>query len=120
MPRKQKVAGPTAIVTGGSQGVGKALGEMLAANGYNVVLAARQPERLQAAAEGCQRRSSRADALSLAVPCDITQPSQVTALAERVFDTFASVTLVVNNAGVCMRGDWNMCTLKDYQVRRCR
>lgn len=115
--RKQKVAGPTAIVTGGSQGVGKALGEILAANGYNVVLAARQPERLQSAADGCQRRASRADSLSMAVPCDITQPSQVTSLAERVFDTFASVSLVVNNAGVCMRGPMDMCTLQDYQAR---
>ena len=84
--------------------------------GTRVVLAARQPERLESAAEGCQRRASRADALSLAVPCDITQPDQVTALAERVFDTYASVNLVVNNAGVCMRGDWQMCTLQDYQV----
>ncbi|MBD5831315.1 SDR family oxidoreductase [Janibacter sp. UYMM211] len=76
-----------AVVTGASSGIGKACAQRLAADGYDVVLAARRTERVEALAAEIGGR---------AVTCDVTKPDDVAALAEAAGP---QVTLLVNNAG---------------------
>lgn len=76
-----------AVVTGASSGIGKACAQRLAADGYDVVLAARRTERVKALAVEIGGR---------AVTCDVTKPDDVAALAEAAGP---QVTLLVNNAG---------------------
>lgn len=77
---------PVALVTGASSGIGAATARLLAKD-YDVVVAARRADRLQAIADEIGGR---------AVTCDITDPAQVAALAAAVGDR---LDLLVNNAG---------------------
>ena len=66
----------TVLITGGSQGIGKATALLFAGKRYNVVLAARDADRLSAAAQEVQNQGTAA----LAVPTDVKDPMQVKAL----------------------------------------
>jgi 3-oxoacyl-[acyl-carrier protein] reductase len=87
----------TAIVTGGSRGIGLAISEALAAAGRRVVLTCR--EDLARAEEAAARiRSSGGEAL--AIRADVTKPAEVKALGERVAADFGACDILVNNAGI--------------------
>ncbi|HXG35609.1 MAG TPA: SDR family NAD(P)-dependent oxidoreductase [Dehalococcoidia bacterium] len=91
-----KVRGRTAIVTGASSGIGLATARRLARAGANVVLLAREPERLQAAASTISNLPVR----SLAIPLDMADRAGVFAAVERALEAFGSVDILVNNAGL--------------------
>jgi NAD(P)-dependent dehydrogenase (short-subunit alcohol dehydrogenase family) len=84
-----------AIVTGAGSGIGKAAALALLADGWQVALAGRRRELLQAVAEG-----SGAAARALVLPTDVTQPGQVRALFDAVVRHWGRVDLLFNNAGV--------------------
>jgi len=87
----------TAVVTGGSRGIGRAIGLELAAAGHRVVLTCRRDlQRAQEAAE--QIRSGGGEAH--AALADVTQPEAVKALADRVGEEFGGADILVNNAGI--------------------
>ncbi len=58
---------PSAIITGGSQGIGKATAFLFARKGYDLVLTAREPETLEATAAEVRAIGTKV----LAVPCDV-------------------------------------------------
>ncbi len=87
----------TAIVTGGSRGIGLAISEALAASGRRVVLTCR--EDIARAEEAASRiRSSGGEAL--AIRADVTKPAEVKALGDRVTKDFGACDILVNNAGI--------------------
>ncbi|KAK9835233.1 hypothetical protein WJX81_007664 [Elliptochloris bilobata] len=101
-----KYGGKTVVITGGSQGIGRAGAQRFSREGFNVVIAARNPALVEAAAEELAAAPSargRAGA-SLGVPTDITDEADVARLVERVAGTYSSVDVVVNCAGVCVTG----------------
>lgn len=83
----------TALVTGASSGVGAATARLLAAEGHNVVLAARREDRLEELAH-------ELGGTALSVPTDITDPAACAALVERTVERFGAVDVLINNAGV--------------------
>jgi NAD(P)-dependent dehydrogenase (short-subunit alcohol dehydrogenase family) len=97
LPDLFSLTGKTAIVTGASYGLGVTFAEALAAAGANVVLAARSKERLEQVA-------TRIGPAALAVPCDVADPAQVTALISSACDRFGRVDILVNNAGIAGDG----------------
>lgn len=112
-----KVAGRTAVVTGSSQGCGKATALALAKRGWNVVLAARQPERLAKAAaevEGVAKAAGRRVSV-LGVPCDIAESTDVDALSAAVLERYERVDLLVNNAGVCQTASFDWTSVDEYE-----
>ena len=84
-----------AIVTGGGSGVGRAAALALLRDGWNVVIAGRRPEPLQAVIE-----ESKAGSRGLGVPTDVADPASVKALFDAAVKTFGRVDLLFNNAGV--------------------
>jgi NAD(P)-dependent dehydrogenase (short-subunit alcohol dehydrogenase family) len=85
----------TAVVIGGTSGIGLELSRGLAQAGANVVPTGRRPEQVRLAAtaiEGLGRRS-------LAVPCDVTDSSTIEHLLAEVCGVFGSVDILVNCAG---------------------
>jgi 3-oxoacyl-[acyl-carrier protein] reductase len=88
--------GRTAIVCGGSAGMGLAAAEALAAEGVNVVVFARHREPLE-------RQAERLGAL--AVRGDVRNPADLQRLVERTVDAFGGIDILVNNSGGPPRGD---------------
>lgn len=101
----------TAIVTGASQGIGKATALLLARKGYNIVLAARQVDRLEAAAKEVRELGSEA----IAIPTDVRDPLQVNNLIHSAIAHFGHVDVLINNAGIFCLGPVEEFSLSDWQ-----
>src|SRR5215204_951327 len=95
-PLGESLEGRTAIVTGGSRGIGRAIAERLGNAGARVVVVARSEEAAQRVASEIMGRGGEA----LAVTCDVRIASDVERLVERTLETFERVDIVVNNAGI--------------------
>ena len=85
------LAGRTALITGGGNGLGAAIARCLHAAGAEVVLVGRRPEPLR---QVCAELRSRARWFV----CDVADPASVAALAEGLADT--EISILINNAGV--------------------
>lgn len=101
---------PTVLITGASQGIGKATAFLFAQRGYRVVLAARHAERLQAVAQELRETHHAA----IAVPTDVRDPIQVQTLIEKAIDAFGSIDVLVNNAGIYISGPCETFSLEDW------
>ncbi|MBI3804114.1 MAG: glucose 1-dehydrogenase [Nitrospirae bacterium] len=87
--------GKVAVVTGGSKGIGRAIALTLAAEGAEVVLAARGKEALAQAKAEVEQIGSRA----LAVSVDLTRPREARKLIQKAAETYGRVDLLINNLG---------------------
>lgn len=93
MQLKDKVA----IITGASSGIGSATAKKLAADGANLVLAARREDRLNKLKE---ELGSLYDSKVLTVSTDVTQRDQVKNLVDTAISEMGKVDILVNNAGL--------------------
>lgn len=87
--------GKTAVVTGGSAGIGLAIARRLGAEGARVAICGRSRERLQGACEKLQAQGVDA----LAEECDVQDSGAVKKLVAEVADRFGRIDILVNNAG---------------------
>lgn len=89
------LTGKTAVVTGGSRGIGLGIARELARNGCRVAIAARDPRALEAAVA-----QFKGEDLSLSAKrCDVSSPDQVSELFQAVRERFGSLDFLINNAG---------------------
>lgn len=86
------------ILTGASEGIGRALALELAARGARVSLAARDRERLDSLAQECRARGGEA----LAVPTDVTSQQDLEWLVAETVKSFGGIDVVIHNAGITM------------------
>jgi NAD(P)-dependent dehydrogenase (short-subunit alcohol dehydrogenase family) len=96
--REKSMAGLSAVVTGGSRGLGLLLAEQLLARGCAVTIAARDGEELDRARELLLRR--RPGGRLRAVTCDVTDRAAVAALMDEAAESFDGIDVVLANAGV--------------------
>ena len=90
------LSGKIAIVTGASEGLGRACAERFARSGARVAMCARRKDVLERAA-GAIRAATGADLLAL--PTDVTRAAEVEAFVKATVDRFGGVDILVNNAG---------------------
>ena len=88
-----------AIVTGASQGIGRAIAVELARVGADVVVCSRRREALKPVADEVRAAGRRA----LAVACDVADAGQVDDVVAQTLDAFGRIDLLVNNAGYRIR-----------------
>lgn len=91
-------AGKVVVLTGASEGIGRALALHLARQGARLVLAARNEQRLNSLAEDCRRLGGRA----LVVPGDASSRADCEALADGAFAHYGAIDVLVLNAGATM------------------
>lgn len=90
------LTGKVALITGGSEGIGRATAEELAREGAKVAICARRQETLEDAATAI-RSATGSDIL--AVSADVRDADQIGACVQQVTDRLGPITLLVNNAG---------------------
>lgn len=107
--------GRTAIVTGGSRGIGKAIAKTLVDEGCAVGICARDAQRLEAAAADLRAAGGRV----VAVATDVTDEGAVQRFVQTVDDAFGRIDILVNNAGTHVRGTVEDTSLEalDRQLR---
>jgi len=93
------LAGRTAMVTGGGQGIGRALAIALAEAGADVAILDLNPETAEQVADEIRALGRR----SLAIRADVTKRDQVSSAVQSVIDAWGSLIVGVNNAGI---GRW--------------
>jgi len=92
--------GKVALVTGATQGIGKATAAMLAREGARVALVARGQERL----ERCAKEIADAGGEALPLQCDVSRAADLEKAVKAVTDRWGGLDILVNNAGTSMRG----------------
>ncbi|MGH9397541.1 MAG: 3-oxoacyl-[acyl-carrier-protein] reductase [Terriglobia bacterium] len=88
--------GRVALVTGASQGIGRACALVMAQTGATVALGARSQDKLLALATEIEGGGARALALNL----DVADPASVKAAIQRLLDRYGKIDILVNNAGI--------------------
>jgi 3-oxoacyl-[acyl-carrier protein] reductase len=93
-PAETELSGKTAVVTGGSRGIGKGIAESLAAAGARLAVVARDLTRAQQAAASLPGSGHAGFA------CDVSDEAAVEALIKAVEEQLGPVEILVNNAGI--------------------
>ena len=101
----------TAIVTGAGRGIGKAIAELLAKNGVNVICVSKSPDSCGAVAAAIVAAGGKAKA----VPVDVADSAAIAKASDALLAEYGKIDILVNNAGITRDGliarmsedDWN-------------
>jgi 3-oxoacyl-[acyl-carrier protein] reductase len=91
------LSGKTALVTGGSRGIGRAIAHRLATQGADVAFTYRGNE---SAAAACTQELQALGRQALAIQANATDPEAAEAVVKQVLEAFGKVDILVNNAGI--------------------
>lgn len=94
------LTGQTAIVTGASQGLGRAVAVALGASGARVACVARNADKLKETVEAITAAGGQGEAFS----CDVTERESVEKVIDHVSEDWGKIDILVNNAGITRDG----------------
>jgi NAD(P)-dependent dehydrogenase (short-subunit alcohol dehydrogenase family) len=109
---KLNLEGKTALVTGGSEGIGKAIALGLAQEGVDVAICARRKEPLEAAAREIAEKTGRK---IVAIPADLTKASDAENFVKEGHRALGRLDILVNNAGSAPGGVIETLTEADWE-----
>ncbi|RXA19966.1 SDR family oxidoreductase [Methanosarcina sp. MSH10X1] len=104
------LAGQTALVTGGSKGIGRAICLALAKEGANVIIAARNENEIKEMIDKLKAMGSKA----LAIQADVRSEEDVRRLISMTIDKCGRLDILINNAGVAYKKRLEETTLEEY------
>ena len=106
------MTGQTAIITGGSKGLGKAMASGLASAGARIAVVSRnQSEAEEAALEITSIHGTEA----IGIQADVTQTSEIESMVATVTEKFGRIDALVNNAGINIRGPIDELSLEQFR-----
>ncbi|MHC5594405.1 MAG: SDR family NAD(P)-dependent oxidoreductase, partial [Nostoc sp.] len=105
MSLELKLSGKTAIVTGGSAGIGLATAKALYSEGVSVAIAARNQERLDRAVADIQSLPTPG-AKVIAISADLTKAEDVEKVVSTTLTQFNQIDILINNAGSARAGSF--------------
>lgn len=112
-PVTTRFSNQTVVITGASAGIGLAVASAFAAEGANVVLAARNQQRLDLVAAKLQRQFPQR---ILARACDVTERAQVELLLADAVKHFGRLDILINNAGIGLIAPFEQVRADDAQT----
>ncbi len=104
------LTGKVAVVSGASAGLGADAALAYAQAGADVALLARRIEKLEAVKAEIEKTGRKV----IAVPCDVTSEESVKTAVEAVLKEFGRVDILLNNAGVAVRGGVDTLSVEDW------
>ena len=105
------LSGKTAVITGGSRGLGEAMAHALADSGAHIALVARDEKRLATVRDELIAKGATAEFFT----ADVTQEEDVLAVAEKIENRFGNPQILVNNAGTNIRNNLVDYSLADFR-----
>jgi NAD(P)-dependent dehydrogenase (short-subunit alcohol dehydrogenase family) len=108
---KIDLTGRTAVITGGSRGLGEAMAKVLAGAGAQVALVARDAKRLEGVRDAIAGSGGTAEFFV----CDVTREEDVAAMAKAVAGRFGHPQILINNAGTNLRKDLVDFSLEEFR-----
>jgi NAD(P)-dependent dehydrogenase (short-subunit alcohol dehydrogenase family) len=106
----QQLAGRTAFITGGANGIGLGMARVFSEAGMNVVIADIRKDHLQRAASDLAREGFKVHT----IPLDVSDRAAMAAAADETERVFGKVHLVCNNAGINLFKTMDLCTYNDW------
>jgi 3-oxoacyl-[acyl-carrier protein] reductase len=107
----EQLHGATALVTGGSKGIGRAIALRLAALGARVAICGRQQSALDETLAALRKKGA-----AEAIVADVTQPADVDKLISAVETALGPISILVNNAGVATFAPFHDQTDADWDI----
>ena len=98
------------IITGASSGIGAASARELAAHGARIIIAAREAQGVEAMVG--ELRANGAQAYGYV--CDVTSRAEMAGLAQFAQDSYGSVDILINNAGLMLFSNWTDLAIDDW------
>src|SRR5271163_3900057 len=108
---KIDLTGLTAVITGGSRGLGAAMAKALAEAGANIALVARDSMRLELVRDDIIARGGTAALYAT----DVTRENEVASLVEAINQRFGSPQILINNAGTNIRKNLVDFSLEEFR-----
>ncbi len=112
-PPEKELARRVALVTGGANGIGRAIAVRLAAEGAHLVVSDVDYEGAQALSE--ELNATHGQGRAMACPLDVTSEADVAAAFREVRLTYGGLDVLVSNAGVAIGGSIDQLSLADWQ-----
>ncbi|GAB4148168.1 MAG: SDR family NAD(P)-dependent oxidoreductase [Planctomycetaceae bacterium] len=106
------LTGRTAIVTGGSKGLGEAMAAGLASAGANLLLTSRNGDEVTATAK---QIASDFGHKAIGMQADVSSPDDVQAMADRAMQEYGRIDILINNAGINIRGPIDELDYDDFK-----
>jgi NAD(P)-dependent dehydrogenase (short-subunit alcohol dehydrogenase family) len=107
-----KLQGKTALITGGSKGLGKAMAIALAKEGANLALVSRDRTNLEAVA--AEAKAAQSDCTARVFVADVSREADVEKLRQEVAAAFPRIDILINNAGINIRKNLVDFTLDEW------
>ncbi len=101
-----------AIITGGSEGIGKAAAQRMAEEGARVVIVARRPEVLEEAAQDIRTAT---EGVVLPLAADVSDPASAELVVNTALENFGRLDILVNNAGISMAKPFEEVSDSDWE-----
>jgi len=106
------LTGKAAIITGGSKGLGLAMASGLASAGADCLIVSRNEQQAVAAAEEIARDYGRR---AIGMRADVTVQQDIDALVARAIEEFGRIDILINNAGINIRGSIEEVSYEDFR-----